>query len=221
MRRPGSRRNAVVVGALTALLAFIGTVQLRSQAEVQRTLEGEDPAALAFLIDDLHRANDALAAESFALTGERDALRNGGAPDATAQLAAEAERLRVVAGSVPVHGPGITLTVDAPLSALDLEDAFNNLRSGGAEAIAVNDHRVVVGTIIDNDTAGVSVDGVLTRGPWTVAAIGDPDRLQTTGDLMTRSLRSDPRVRRADYRFETELAIRATVAPRPFVYGTA
>jgi uncharacterized protein YlxW (UPF0749 family) len=221
MHRPRSRRNAVVVGVLTAVLAFIGTVQLRSQAEVQRTLEGEDPAALAFLIDDLHRANDALGVEEVALAGQRDSLRSGSTQDAAAQLTAEADRLRVVEGSVPVHGPGISLAVDAPLTALDLQDAINNLRTGGAEAIAVNDRRIVTGTVVANDSAGISIDGAVTQGPWTLTAIGDPDRLQTTGDLMTRSLRSDPRVRRADYRFASDLAIRATVALRPFVYGTA
>jgi uncharacterized protein YlxW (UPF0749 family) len=221
MRRPRSRRNAVVVGVLTAVLAFVATVQLRSQAEVQRTLEGEDPAALAFLIDDLHRANDSLGAEAIALAGQRDMLQSGGAQDATTQLSAEADRLGIIDGSVAVHGPGVTFVIDAPLSALDLQDAVNNLRSGGAEAVALNDRRVVTGTIIANVSGGVTIDGTPARGPWTMTAIGDPDRLQATGDLMTRSLRSDPRVRHADYRFEPDLAIRSTVAPRPFVYGTA
>ena len=211
----------MVVGVLTAVLAFVATVQLRSQAEVQRTLEGEDPAALAFLIDDLHRANEALAAETVMLAGQRDMLRAGGTQDATNQLVTEADRLRIIDGVVPVHGPGVSFVIDAPLRALDLRDAVNNLRSGGAEAVAVNDRRVVTGTVIANDGGGVAIDGVTTRGPWTMTAIGDPDRLQSTGDLMTRSLRSDPRVRRADYRFEPDLVIRATVALRPFVYGTA
>lgn len=220
MRRPRSRRNAILVGVLAMLLAFVGTVQLRSQAEVQRTLEGQDPAALAFLIDDLHRANDELAAEAAVLSGQRAALQSGGGDDAGAAISAEAGRLRIVQGILPVHGPGLLLVVDAPLTALDLQDAVNSLRGGGAEAVALNDHRVVTGSAITDDAGSVVIDGVSTRGPWTVAAIGDPIRLQTTADVMTRSLRSDPRVRRADYRFEPDLVIRSTVAPRPFVYGT-
>lgn len=219
MPGPHSRRSAVVVGLLTMALAFVGTVQLRSQAEVQRTLEGEDPASLAFLIDDLHRANDTLSAEAMALESQRQALGTGGA-DPTAALTAEAQRLRIVEGAVPAHGPGVTVEIDAPLSALDLQDAANSLRSGGAEAIALNDHRVVTGSVIKSDGNAITIDGAAVRGPWTLVAIGDPDRLQSTADLMTRSLRSDPRVRRADYRFEPDLVIRATVASRPFVYGS-
>ena len=214
-----SRRNAAVVGVLTAVLAFVATVQLRSQAEVQRTLAGEDPTSLAFLIDDLHRANDSLSAEIASLTGQRDALRAGGPEGATSQLTAEAARLRVVEGSVAVHGPGVTMVVDAPLSALDLQDAVNNLRMAGAEAISVNDHRVITGTVFATSGGGVTIDGQPAHGPWTVVAVGDPDRLPSAADLMTRSLRGDARVRRADYRFENDLAIRSTVATRPFVYA--
>lgn len=221
MLRPPSLRSAVVVGLLTMALAFLGTVQLRSQAEVQRTLEGEDPASLAFLIDDLHRANDELAAEASVLDGQRQALGGGGTADAAKALNAEAQSLRVVEGALPTHGPGVTVEIDAPLSALDLQDAANNLRSGGAEALALNDRRVVTGSVIKTEGDAITVDGAAVRGPWTLVAIGDPDRLQSTADLMTRSLRSDPRVRRADYRFETDLVIRATVAQRPFVYGSA
>ena len=219
MRSPHRRRSAVVVGLLTAVLGFVATVQLRSQAEVQRTLDREDPTQLAFLIDDLHRANDLLAADVAAQAARRDGLSSGSPERATAELNAEAARLRVAEGTVPVHGPGVTLEVEAPLSATDVQDAINNLRSAGAEAVAVNDRRVVVGTAIRNGSGAVVVDGVDLRGPWVFSAIGDPARLPSAADLMTRSLRSDPRVRRAAYRVENDLAIRATVASRPFVYA--
>lgn len=219
MRSPNRRRSAVVVALLTAVLAFVATVQLRSQAEVQRTLDREDPTQLAFLIDDLHRANDLLAADVAAQAARRDGLSSGSPERATAELNAEAARLRVAEGTVPVHGPGVTLEVEAPLSATDVQDAINNLRSAGAEAVAVNDRRVVVGTAIRNGSGAVVIDGVDLRGPWVFSAIGDPARLPSAADLMTRSLRSDPRVRRAAYRVENDLAIRATVASRPFVYA--
>ena len=55
-------RTAVGVGLLAAALPFLFAVQLRSQAEVARTLAGQDPAELAFLIDHLHKSNETLAA---------------------------------------------------------------------------------------------------------------------------------------------------------------
>lgn len=214
-------RSALVVGLLTALLAFVAVVQVRSQAEVVRTLEGQDSTSLAFLIDDLHRANDDLDAQAAILTGRRDALRSGSGGEAEAQLREEALRLRVIEGVVPVHGPGVVLTVDAPLTPLDLEDAVNNLRVAGAEAVSVNDRRAITGTAFRAASDSVEIDGALERGPWTLVAIGDPGRLGGAADQMTRALRADPRVRGAVYRSESDLAIRSTVVQRPFVYGSA
>jgi uncharacterized protein YlxW (UPF0749 family) len=217
-RRPLS---AAAVGLLAAVLAFVGTVQLRSQAEVQRTLEAQDPAALAFLIDDLHTANDRLVAEVAALTARRDSLSTGGGAAANQQLSEEETRLRILEGVVPVHGPGVTITVDAPLTPFDLEDAGNNLRLGGAEAVTINDHRIVTSSVYQQSVGAITIDGVATHGPWTFVAVGDPAHLQAAAEVMTRSLKSDPRVRLAAYRFDPDVAIRATVLPRPFVYGSA
>ena len=212
--------NAVVVGLLSALLAFVAVVQVRSQYEVERSLSGVDPTTLAFLIDDLHRANDALASDAGVLTARRAALQGGSGPEAVAQLNAEAAQLRIVEGLVPVHGPGVVITVDAPLTPLDLQDAVDNLRVAGAEALALNDQRLVTGGVITGGGEGVEVNGVLVRGPWTLAAIGDPTRLSSAADRMTRALRDDPRVHSAGYRAESDLVIRSTVAQRPFVYGS-
>lgn len=214
-------RNLVAVGLLALLIAFVAAVQLRSQAATERTLEGQDNASLAFLIDDLHNSNDALAAEAVRLAGQRDELRSGGDPTAGQALAEEQRRLKVVLGQVPVHGPGVVLTIDAPLTAFDLQDAVNNLRLAGAEALAVNDHRVITGTAIRASDAGVSIDGAAVSGPWTLAAVGDPSRLAAVAQQMTRSLRTDQRVRAATYRSDPDLQIAATSAPRPFLYGSS
>ena len=100
-RRGGSRRsrtNAVVVGAIALVVAFVAVVQVRSQAAVERSLEGQDNTSLAFLIDDLHRANDQLGVEQAALLARRDAIRGGSGDAANAQLADDLRRLEVVEG---------------------------------------------------------------------------------------------------------------------------
>lgn len=217
--RGRSIRNAVAVGLLSSLVAMVAVLQLRSQAEVVRSLEGQDAASLAFLIDDLHRANDQLATETTSLAAQRDRLSAGGA-QALPALQEERQRLRMVEGMDPVRGPGVVLSVDAPLSAIDLQDAVNNLLVGGAEAIAVNDHRVITGTVIRQRGSTVTIDGVAVGGPWTLAAVGDPQRLEEAAGAMTRQLAADSRVRSASYRSEANLEIRATVSPRPLVYGS-
>lgn len=216
-RRP--RLNAIVVGALALALAFVVAIQVRSQAEVERSLASQDNTSLAFLIDDLHRANDQLAGQQAALQSRRDVLRAGNGGGAEVQLADELLKLQVAEGLVPVHGPGVVVTVDAPLGLLDIEDALNNLRAAGAEALDVNGRRVVTGSALKSVSGGVSVDGVSVRGPWTLTAIGDETQLGSVAELMTRSLRADPRVRAAAYEVGPDLQVRSTVASRPFLYG--
>src|SRR6059058_3856023 len=102
-RRP-RRISGVSVWLIALLVALVATVQIRSEAEVERSLVGTDTTTLAFLIDDLHRANDSLAAEATDLTQRKAALQVGGSSAADQELTAEANRLRAIEGLVPVHG---------------------------------------------------------------------------------------------------------------------
>jgi uncharacterized protein YlxW (UPF0749 family) len=219
---PTRRRSgrAIEIWLIALLVALVATVQIRSQAEVEKSLVGTDTTTLAFLIDDLHRANDALSAETADLTQRKAALQSGGSSAADQELSAEATRLRAIEGLIPVHGPGIVMVVDASgLQALDLQDAINNLAAAGAEAIAVNDHRVAMGVPVQQTPGGVTIDSALVLPPWTIAAIGDANRLAAAADLMTQQMRGDRRVRQATYRVEADVEIRAVVTQRPFVYA--
>lgn len=212
--------RAISVWLIALLVALVATIQIRSQAEVERSFTGTDTTALAFLIDNLHRANDALQAETADLTQRQAALQTGGDTAADQVLADEADRLRVAEGLVPVHGPGVVLVVDAAgLQALDLQDALNSLSVAGAEAIDVNDRRVVVGVSIEQTPGGVTIGGAIVPAPWTISVIGDANRLAQTADLMTQQMRADRRVREATYRVEADVVIRAVVTEKPFVYG--
>src|SRR5690348_3345881 len=225
-RRPDARRGAKVrwqvvsVWLLALIVALVATIQIRSQAEVERSLVGLDATSLAFLIDDLHRANDALSAETTDLTQRQATLQSGGGSAADQVLADEANRLRMLEGLVAVQGPGVVLVIDASgLTALDLQDAVNNLSAGGAEAIEVNGRRIVVGVPIEQTAQGVAVDGILVVPPWTISVIGDSTRLSEVADLMTQQLRTDRRVRQASYTVQQDVVIRSTVSQRPFVYA--
>lgn len=219
---PGSRVRGYSIWLIALLVALVATIQIRSQAEVERSLVGIDSTSLAFLIDDLHRANDSLQVETADLTKRRTALQSGESGAADKVLAEEANRLRAVEGLIPVHGPGVVIVIDASgLRALDLQDALNNLAAGGAEAIDINDHRVLTGTRVEQTGSGVLVGGAPVMAPWTIATIGDATRLAQVADLMTRQLRTDRRVRQAAYRVESDIAIRSVVSVKPFVYAVA
>jgi len=220
MSRRRIRATGVSVWLIALLVALVATIQIRSELEVQRSLVGIDPTSLAFLIDDLHRANEALDAEKADLKSKRTQLQSGQSGAADQVLSTEADRLRAVEGLVPVHGPGVVVEVDASgLTVLDLEDALNNLSSGGAEAIDVNNNRVVMGAAISSSGSDVAINGAVITPPWTISVIGDPTRLGIVAGLMMQQLRADRRVRGASYRVESDIVIRSVISEKPFVYA--
>jgi uncharacterized protein YlxW (UPF0749 family) len=218
-RRRASGR-AISVWVIALLVAAVATIQIRSEAEVERSLVGIDTTSLAFLIDDLHRANDALLAEQADLKQRQITLQSGNGAAADQVLTDEAHRLSEIEGLVPVHGPGVVIVIDATgLKALDLQDALNNLSAGGAEAMAVNDQRVVVGVPIEQTSSGVAIGGVVVPPPWTITTIGDANRIAEVASLMTQELLADRRVRQASYRVEADVVILPVISAKPFVYA--
>lgn len=209
MSRRRNRATGISVWVIALLVALVATIQIRSELEVQKSLEGTDPTALAFLIDDLHRANDSLQAEATDLKARQAQLRSGQSGAADQVLGAEADQLREVEGLVPVQGPGVVLDVDASgLGPLDVQDAVNNLMAAGAEAIDINGARIVLGVPITT-----------VSSPLTITVIGDPTRLALVADLMTRQLRADRRVRSANYQIAPDVVIRSVISEKPFVYA--
>src|SRR5258708_1032826 len=218
----GRRITPLTADSGAALVAVVGIVQIRSQAEGERSLVGIDTTSLAFLIDDLHRANDSLQAEAADLQARQATLRSGTSGAADQVLNDEANRLRAIEGLVPVHGPGVVIVIAATgLTARHLQDALDNPAAGGADAPSVNDHRVVTGVSIEQTTAGVVIDGSVVPPPWTITSIGDANRLAEVANLMTQALTADRRVREATYRTESDVGIRSVVSSRPFVYAVA
>lgn len=110
---------------------------------------------------------------------------------ATERIMAELNKLRVLAGLTKVRGPGVIVWLtDAskPVSPenpsfgivhdTDLLMIVNELRNAGAEAIAINNQRIVATTAIRCVGNLITVNGVPVTPPYEIAAIGDPDKLK-------------------------------------------
>ena len=99
----------------------------------------------------------------------------------------------IVAGTVSVQGPGMmvtlndgggvnTLNVDENLYVVHQEDILkilNELRAAGAEALSVNDQRVLATSEIRCAGNTVSINNTRTAAPFVIKAIGDPDQLES------------------------------------------
>ena len=89
--------------------------------------------------------------------------------------------LSILAGTVPVRGPGVRITikeVSGQVRVGPFLDMVQALRSAGAEAMQINGEvRVIAQTAFEDGTGGLLVDGRLLEAPFTVDVIGPPDNL--------------------------------------------
>ncbi|MCK9875995.1 DUF881 domain-containing protein [Frankia sp. Ag45/Mut15] len=93
----------------------------------------------------------------------------------------DADEVAVLAGTVPVTGPGLELTIRDPKGSVDasvLLDALQELRDAGAEAIEIAGVRVGVSTYVaDHPGLGLVVDGRSITAPYVLRVIGDAHTL--------------------------------------------
>ena len=175
-------RSQLLVASVAFLLGLLVVVQIRAQAGGDRlaSLSAQD---LTFLVASLNADNDRLRSEIAGLQRQSDSLEVGGTRGATsvADIRTDLERIRAWAGLDPVAGDGITITIRGPITGPDVENLVNELRNAGAEAIAIDDVRVVTGTVVGGELGSISVDDTALGDPFTIRAIGSQESL--TGSL--------------------------------------
>lgn len=164
---------------ITVLLGLGVVAQVQStQAGDLEELRQED---LIGLLDDVTVRADDLEDEVRQLELDRDRLAGGEDGEAAAQAAQDRlQSYQILAGTVPVVGPGIEIVVRDPEQGLDtttLIDLIQELRDAGAEAIQIGDVRVVASTWVEVRRDTLVVDSVNVPEPYRVLAIGDSHTL--------------------------------------------
>jgi uncharacterized protein YlxW (UPF0749 family) len=218
VERTARAQRLIVVSLIAVALGFLLVVQLRSQAAVARSLAAQDDTSVALLINDLNRANNQLIQQGAALAQQeaqlRQALTAGGADVQAIQK--ELVTLREVNGEVPVHGPGLRIRIEGTIMDFELQDALNNLRSAGAEAIGLNGYRIVGGTPVQSHGNSLLINGHTVSSPLSLLVIGDPEQLGPAADLSASSLQTRVQVQ---IQRQTEIAITEVITPRPLIYA--
>jgi uncharacterized protein YlxW (UPF0749 family) len=212
----GAPRSQALVAAVAFILGILVVVQIRSQAG-NNTLAAMSSQDLTFLVANLNTRNDQLRGEIATLQSQLAALESGGSLGATSvnEIRAEIARIRAWAGLDPVGGRGIEITVSGPITASAVEDLVNELKNAGAEAIAVEDVRVVPGTVFGGGAGGggLSVDDTALGDPFTIQVIGTPDTLTGSlaraGGIIAQLAATDPDAT-IDVEEATEMVLPAT-----------
>lgn len=182
MRKP---RNQLTIAGVMLILGLLVVIQLRSQS-LGSGLEALSAQELTQLVANLNTRNDQLRAEIATTEGELNALQGAQARGESSvdQLRLDLGRVRTWAGLEAVSGSGIRVTMTGPISGAGVEDLLNELRNAGAEALAVEDVRVVAGSIVAGEPGALSVENTALADPFEITALGNSASL--TGSL-TRS----------------------------------
>jgi uncharacterized protein YlxW (UPF0749 family) len=179
--RHGSRAQ-VVVAVLLAVLGFAAVVQVRD-TEQDNTYAGLREQDLIEILNALTGTAERARRERDRLEQTRDELRseNTSREAALAQTQERARTLNILAGLVPVTGPGIRITIQegpGPVSVGSLLDIVQEMRTADAEAIEFNDEvRVVAESSFESGVGGLELDDTLLEPPYVIEVIGDPHSL--------------------------------------------
>jgi uncharacterized protein YlxW (UPF0749 family) len=142
------------------------------------SLEGRDSDENIFRkIQILKTSNDELSEEIKVLEKQLEELSDQ--TKALESIKKEIKKNKIIAGEVDIFGPGIKLEINNELSEIWLTDITNELFASGAEAISVNNIRLVNSTIgFDTLPNGqIMLNSVILNPPYTFAAIGDKSAL--------------------------------------------
>lgn len=214
------RRAPVGVGAALLVVGLLVGVALLTKNH-QAAQVAAERSALIKQVRDHERDNERLRGHLASVQADVDGLRSKQL-GAGASATSTADRLGTASGTTRVVGPGVQITVDdsttltgtdAEVLDQDLRQLVNGLWTAGAEAIAINGHRLSARTAIRGAGSAITVDYSSLTRPYVVSAIGDPKTLparfqDSTGGQWWAYLRQN-----YGMRYEVNAAERLVIEP--------
>lgn len=107
--------------------------------------------------------------------------------ETTELLQQELDQINMILGKTDVQGQGVIITInkveseDVPaISAIDLQLIVNSLKNAGAEAISINNERIINTTdIVDIANLYIKINAQRILAPYEIKAIGDQTYLES------------------------------------------
>lgn len=170
----------IPVGVVSIVMGFLLSTQIRNQMDYRQSLPSRRVEDLMVLLKNAEEAKAGLEKEVQAL---RQAKAGSGSrrSDAT----------DLAAGLVAVQGPGLEVVVQDSAKPLqkgedpniaivhndDLLRLVNELRSGGAEAVSINDQRLVDTSEITCAGSTILVNQSRITPPFVIRGVGNPETM--------------------------------------------
>ena len=174
------------------LLGVIISLQFRS-VKVNLVLAQYEKKNVSEIIDELlleKSNNDKLKVRLQELQKEVDVFKNDESGDKKyiEDLRKTVENARIMAGLETVKGSGVILIVEAKgeknVEDRNVEELINELKATDVQAICVNDERIVALSEIRNASDYIMINGRQLVPPYTIKAIGDPERIERSLKLL-------------------------------------
>lgn len=191
-------KQELSLALLLFVLGFFVVVQVRSVSKNRDIpdIELKRAEELQTLLMNERDKNERLTSEYEQMKSAYESLQSADVQtDARVQaLEMRLEDVQRAAGLTDLRGPGVVVTMRSGSSAnlgfegepyfkiseSDVLQVVNNLRDAGAEAICLNDQRILAMSEIKISDNTISVNRVKTVEPYVIKAIGDPKSLEAS-----------------------------------------
>lgn len=182
--------------ALAVIIGFITTVQFKSDTTYQGIVTIPKLLDLQNEIKKVEaenkQFNESISEQAKRLADYKAGVESTGS--AFGIMQDELEKIRNYSDYEKVQGAGIIITLNDSqqeiaegediawylIHDIDILEIVNELRMAGAEAIAINDERVIANTSIRCGGPTINIDGKRHAVPFVIKAIGDPKTLEAS-----------------------------------------
>ncbi|MBR6034415.1 MAG: DUF881 domain-containing protein [Clostridia bacterium] len=188
---------AILLGVVCAILVYAISIQLKTIDELNKTVSGSiSENGLRDEVLKWKGRYDSIYAKLQEEESRLEKVRKEASSDdeASAGTREELKLVNRMLGFTEVTGKGITIVLDDNKAQIaegvlpgtiadylvhddDLIRLVNDLKNGGAEAISINEQRIVSTTGIVCDGNVVRINGQKVSAPFEIKAIGYPERL--------------------------------------------
>jgi uncharacterized protein YlxW (UPF0749 family) len=180
-------RYGVPVVCLLAGLLLAATHGVSGGGEIRAS----DSPRLVDLVREAQQSVDRLSAQRDALATQVDSTHGRSSDRALTAMLARSTELAAAAGLDPVHGPGLVITLtdaqrdadgrfprdatpdDLVVHQQDIQAVLNALWSAGAEAVQMQDQRIIATSAPRCVGNTLLLNGRTYSPPYTITAIGD------------------------------------------------
>lgn len=196
-----NRKDLVWIGAICVVLGVLMSLQFKT---VQKNfLQGQSPTQKSTqMINELTKLKNEKEVLSTQLEDLESKLKEIENTESRGNvvirnLNEEMNKYKAFAGLMDVYGQGLEITIDNPPKEMTAKyenniaydydiilNLINELNASGAEAISINDQRILSSTEIRTAGESINVNKIPQSAPFTIRAIGNADTLE--GALMGR-----------------------------------